>query len=303
MALDTNNRTWRRTVIILVVVTLLAVMWSYWSTFGELADEWALNPLYSHGYLVPAFAAVLLWLRRDRAPAMPLQPSWWALAFLAVGCVMRLGAAYFYFAWPDRISLLFMLFAAALALGGWAAVRWVWPSIVFLVFMLPFPGFVENNLTRPLRHIATLASTNVLQTMGFFAQADGNVIVLSEAELGIVEACSGLAMLSTFVALTVGACFVIQRPFWQKLVIVLSSVPIAVLCNVVRISATGIFMEVADSDFAHRFHHQFHDGAGWLMMPLALVLLLLEFKVLDLIFEIERVEPKSATSRAAPALG
>jgi exosortase len=300
MPTEKQTWTWRRTVILLVIVTSLALMWSYWSTFGELADEWSLNPLYSHGYLVPAFSAVLLWLRRDRMPALPLRPSWWALAFLIAGCAMRLGAAYFYFAWPDRISLLFMLFAVTLALGGWAAFRWAWPSIAFLFFMLPFPGFVENNLTRPLRHIATLASTNVLQTMGFFAQADGNVIVLSEAELGIVEACSGLAMLSTFVALTVGACVVIRRPVWQKLVIVLSSVPIAVLCNVVRISATGIFMEVADKDFAHRFHHQFHDGAGWLMMPLALVLLLVEFKILDLVFEIEPVQPKS---RAAPALG
>lgn len=186
-----------------IALAMGIMVWSYWPTFVELADEWAKNPLYSHGYLVPVFAIALLWIRRDQLPKMPLQPSWWAVLFLLIGSVLRLGAAFFYYAWPDRGSILFMMFAAALAVGGWAAIRWTWPSILFLVFMIPFPGFVENTLMRPLQRVATLASTNVLQTLGFFAQADGNVIVLSEVEMGIVEACSGLRMLSVFVALTV----------------------------------------------------------------------------------------------------
>src|SRR5262245_8119292 len=132
-------KTWtsRQTAVSLVVALILAVLaWSYWGTFVELIEEWSANPLYSHGYLVPAFAVVLVWWRRDRLPAWPLEPSLWAVAFLAVGCVMRLGAAYYYFAWPDRASLLVMLTAVALGLGGWAALRWTWPSILFLLFML-----------------------------------------------------------------------------------------------------------------------------------------------------------------------
>ncbi len=283
-----------------IALAMGIMVWSYWPTFVELADEWAKNPLYSHGYLVPVFAIALLWIRRDQLPKMPLQPSWWAVLFLLIGSVLRLGAAFFYYAWPDRGSILFMMFAAALAVGGWAAIRWTWPSILFLVFMIPFPGFVENTLMRPLQRVATLASTNVLQTLGFFAQADGNVIVLSEVEMGIVEACSGLRMLSVFVALTVGACFVLQRPFWQKMLIVLSSLPIAVICNVVRISSTGILFELADHDFAH---FVFHDVAGWLMMPLALLLLLVELKFLDFIYQIEPLAAKPEVSEVSPLLG
>jgi exosortase len=298
-----NTWNWVAAALALTVVTLLVLAWCYWATFAELAEEWSQNPLYSHGYLVPAFAVALLWLRRDRMPAPPLDPSWWALAFLGVGCLMRLVAAYFYYSWPDRASLLLMLIAASLAIGGWGVLRWTWPSILFLFFMLPFPGFVESGLTRPLRRVATLASTNVLQTMGFFAQADGNVIVLSEGELGIAEACSGLGMLSVFVAMTVGACFVVKRPLWQKVVIVLSSIPIAVLCNVVRISATGMFMELAPSEIARAYHHDVHDWAGYFMMPLALLLLLLELKFLDSIYQIYPMEDGRSAPKAAAALG
>jgi exosortase len=298
-----SNWDWRYTVYLSSGVIAALLAWSYWPVFVELAEEWSKNPLYSHGYLIPVFAVALLWFRRDLVPSFPLQPSWWALAFLFVAASLRLGAAYFYLSWPDRGSLLFMIFAATLAVGGWASARWAWPSIFFLVFMLPFPGFVEAGLMRPLQRVATLCSTNVLQTLGFFAHADGNVIVLSEVEMGIVEACSGLRMLSVFMALTVGACFVLQRPAWQKCVIALSSIPIALACNIARISATGVMHEIADHEFAQFF---FHDVAGWLMMPLALLLLLAELRVLDFVFVIEPTQPKqtveASPTEAAPLL-
>jgi exosortase len=278
----------------LMVVTTLAVLaWVFWPTFVALAEQWTSNPLYSHGFMVPAFAIVLLWLRRDRIPSSPLQPSWWALLFLFIGSMMRLAAAHFYLTYPDGCSLLFMLFGASLAIGGWAAIRWTWPSILFLHFMIPFPGFVESNLLKPLQRVATLCSTNSLQTLGFFAQADGNVIVLSEVDMGIVEACSGLKMISVFVALTVGACIVIQRPVWQKIVIAFSAFPIAVLCNVARITVTGALHETATHDIAQGFHDYW---SAWLMMPLALFLLLMELKVLDLIFVIDAARNDSAPS-------
>src|SRR5689334_18133465 len=115
---------WRYTVPAVAVFAVAVLIWSYWSTFAELAEEWSANPLYSHGYLVPVFALALLWIRRERIPAAPLERTWWAVVFLIIGCVMRLGSAYFYFSWPDRASFLVMLIAAALAFGGWAGLRW-----------------------------------------------------------------------------------------------------------------------------------------------------------------------------------
>lgn len=278
--------------IVVLALSLAAFVWSYWPTLVELGEEWSKNPLYSHGYLVPVFAAFLLWYRRDKIPA-ELHPSWLAVIVLAVAAAMRMGSAYYYYIWPERGSILVMAFAITLAIGGWQAFRWAWPSIVFLGFMLPFPGFVETHVVLRLQRIATIASTNVLQTLGFFANADGNVIVMSETELGIVEACSGLRMLSTFVALTVGACFVLNRPYWQKILIALSSIPIALICNVARITTTGILNETVGRETGEMFH----EHAGWVMMPLALGLLLAELKYLDWIFVVDSNEDPVATPR------
>ena len=71
---------------------------------------------------------------------------------------------------------------------------------------------LENALGPPLQWLATLASTFTLQTLGFMAFAEGNVIQLNDAKIGVVEACSGLSMVITFIALSVGMALVVDRP-------------------------------------------------------------------------------------------
>ena len=86
-------------------VPLLVLLWAYWTALGEAADRWAHDPLYSHGYLVPAFAALLLWLRRGKLTAVELHPSWWGLAILAAAAALRLLGIFFHFEYLDPLSL------------------------------------------------------------------------------------------------------------------------------------------------------------------------------------------------------
>jgi exosortase len=243
--------------------------------------RWNHDPQYSHGYLVPAFALALLWIRRDRLPELPLQPSLWGLALVLAGITMRLTGTYYFFAWFDAASLLVCLAGLCLAAGGLPAWRWAWPSVAFLTFMVPLPHRLAVAMTDPLQRIATLTSTFFLQTVGMPAVADGNVIHLNEVELGVVEACSGLRMLMIFIALSAGVVLVIQRPLWEKLVLLASATPIAIITNVVRITATGILHETAGRAIADAV---FHDLAGWLMMPFALGLMWIELQLLNRLF-------------------
>jgi len=141
--------------------------------------------------------------------------------------------------YSDR--LLAYLAGVIMVLGGWPALRWSWPSIMFLAFMIPLSWRLENALGPPLHWLATLASTFTLQTLGFMALAEGNVIQLNDAHIGVVEACSGLSMMLTFIALAVGMALIVDRPLLERIVLVL----------------------------ADKFYH---DLAGWVMIPFALVL-------------------------------
>lgn len=262
-------------------VPAACLLWAYWTTLGDITFRWNHDPQYSHGYLVPVFAVALLWLRRRRLPELPLRPSMWGLSLVAVAVALRLGGTYYHFAWFDAVSFVVCVTGVVLAVGGRKAWRWAAPSLGFLVFMIPLPHRLAVALTDPLQRLATLASTFVLQTVGLPAVADGNVIHLNDVELGVVEACSGLRMLMTFFALSTAVVLVVKRPLWEKLVLVFSAVPIALLVNVTRITATGILHETAGRAVADAV---FHDLAGWLMMPLALGLMWVELTVLTNLF-------------------
>jgi exosortase len=262
---------------------LLALFgWAYWTTLVDLKHHWDLDPLYSHGYLVPFFACLLLWLRRDMLPGQELRPSLWGLAIVVVAAVLRLGPLYYGFTFTDRYSILVALTGLVLAVGGGTALRWAWPGIAFLLFMMHLPAGVDQSLAAPLRRVATALSTNALQTFGFFAVSEGNVILLSNSELNVAEACSGLNMLVTFVAMTTAVAVLSERSVLQKLIIVASSLPLAVVCNVVRITLTGAVQELYGE--GRTSHLVFHDIAGWLMIVLGLVLLWLELAILKRLF-------------------
>ena len=243
-----------------------------------MADRWSSDPRYAHGYFVPMFALALLWMRRARLDGVKPNKSTWGLAFVALGAAFQLVGGYFHIDTLEGLALLPYLGGLALLLGGWRALEWAWPSIGFLAFMIPLPWRVENALGPPLQSVATMVSTYLLQTLGFMAFAEGNVIQLNEARIGVVEACSGLSMLITFVALSTAAALVVKRPLLDRIVLVASSIPVALLANIARITLTGILHDTVGGHAADTFYH---DLAGWLMIPLALILYWLEIWILS----------------------
>jgi exosortase len=283
----------RRPTIALLLVTLVTLVWAYWTTLADIVERWTTDPQYSHGFLVPFFSLYLLWRGRDQLADRDLQPRWWGAGIVLLAAGLRLVAHLFYQPWLETGSLLICLVGITAAAGGRRALAWAGPAILFLVFMLPLPHSFQSMLGGTLQRVATVASTYALQTLGVPAVSEGNVILLTDTKLGVVEACSGLTMLVTFFALATGVAILAQRNLIEKIVIVLSAIPIAILANVVRITVTGVLFEAGRSNAARVV---FHDVAGWLMMPLALGMLLAELFVLG-----RSIVPEGAVPHGRPA--
>jgi exosortase len=262
----------------------LVFAWAYWPTLGTMAGKWTHDPQYAHGYLVPLFALFLLWRRRAILSSSKPRHEWWGVLLVLFGATLRVAAAYLYFDWLDAASLLPCLAGVCVLLGGRQALRWAWPAIAFLLFMIPLPFRIETAFGLRLQSLATYASTYTLQLIGLPALSEGNTIVLPGGAIGVAEACSGLSMVTTFFALATAVALVVRRPWLDKAVILLSAAPIAVAANVARIAATALAQEWFGREIGQ---HVFHDLAGWLMMPLALALLWLELRLLSFVL----VEP------------
>ncbi len=254
------------------------LLWSVWPALAVMQERWSGDPRYAHGYLVPLFSLALLWLRKDRIAAAKPMPSTWGLVFLGLGAALQLTGGYIRHDSVVGLALLPYLAGICLLVGGWRILEWAWLSIAFLVFMIPLPWRLENALGPPLQSIATTASTYLLQTCGFMAFADGYVIQLNDARIGVVEACSGLSMVMTFIALSTAAALIVRRPLLDRLVLVASSIPVALLANILRITVTGILHDTVGGHAADTFYH---DLAGWVMIPLALALYWVEIWVLS----------------------
>jgi exosortase len=265
---------------LLFVALGCTLLLSYWPTLANMADRWSHDPQYSHGFLVPVFAVAVLWFRRPLEKPQ-LEPSWWGVAFLGAGLGLRLAGATINIEALEAFSLLPTLAGLVLLLAGWEFWRWSWPAIAFLGFMLPLPFQLEIVLAQPLRRLGTEASTYVLQTLGFPALAEGNIIHIDELKLGVADACSGLGMLVTFFALATATAMVARAPLADRLVLVVSAIPIALIANIIRITVTA-WAHSALGESAGKA--VMHDLAGLLMMPLALALLCLELRLLARLF-------------------
>jgi len=288
----------RKATVIAVAAVAASILACYFHVLSHLAYRWSHEEDYSHGFLVPVFSGWLLWKRRQMLATSnaSFQGRWIGLALIAASAGIRWAALNFGFALLEPVALVVCLAGVMGTIGGWRMLHWSWPALLFLFFMIPLPGVLASRMSGPLQRIATLSSTYVLQTLGVHAVAAGNVIWLSQGQIGVVEACSGLRMLVMFAAVTVAAAFLLGGSRWERAVIVISSPAIAIASNVFRITATGLAQELISPDFAHKI---FHDFAGWIMMPLAIALLALERYLLAKLFPTVRVEQRI---RVAPTV-
>jgi exosortase len=263
----------------LIAFSLCSILigWGYWSTILKTSERWSSDPQYSHGYLMPLFSIYLLYRGRSVLESGPLTPSWWAVVPFVIAWAMRMGEASFFYNGLDQLSLSFMFIAMSLALGGRVAARWSWVASAFLIFSVPLPYRLQTFLAGQLQGVATQISTSLLVILGVPAISEGNIIIVENIRVGVVEACSGLGMMMMFAALAAGYGLLSSVPSWVKVSILALALPTAVVANVLRITATAVLLRFNQSDAAKVV---FHDLAGWIMISLGCFMIILESWVL-----------------------
>jgi exosortase len=288
----------QRGMLITLGLTTLLLVLAYWDTLVLVSSAWS-DPLYSHGYIVPIFAIALMWMRWQSFRPVPAIERWMGLAIVVFALVARLIGVYLTVNPLDRISFPVAIFGVLMLVGGWHTIRWAWPGPLFLVFMFPLPSVLEQNVLWRLQTIGSVCSTFVLQTLGVAAFREGNLISVPGSALNIAEACSGLRMVTIFFAMALAMVFLVERPWWDKFVILLSAVPIALIVNIIRITVTGL-LYVAVGPENHLAQKIGHDWAGYFMMPLAMGFLWAELQILErLTIPVDAAQIRPIAGRAA----
>jgi len=274
---------WSRWVVFEWLACVAVLLYVYRSVLVDLWFVWMTNQDYSHGVLVAPFALYLAWRRRSRLAEVKPQPSWLGAGLLVAAFLMRIVGVRCWLGSVERLSLVVAVWGLVLLLAGRQVARLMAGPLLFLLLMVPPPQSVAAAITLPLQRFAARTSAGVLSVMGWDIVREGNVLRLPLQSLEVAEACNGLRMVFAIVTLGVAGvvAFMGRRPLWERLTLVLSMVPVAIAVNVLRIVITGIASEVFPGAVSPA---RAHDVAGWLMMPLALVLLWWEQRFLRRLF-------------------
>lgn len=239
----------------------------------SVVGKWS-DPSWSHGFLIPLFSLYFLSQHKSNILSLKMKTDYLGL-FLLIACLVfyPLNIVHFKVAYFQPLTAIAAIGACVLFFGGWKLIRFTWLPVVYLIFAVPLPGRFQTQLTMPLRLLAAKVSAATLNFVsGMEATARGAVIDVIyngkplDPPLDVAEACSGMRLLMAFVALGVAMAYLHYRPVWQRGVLLASTIPIAVICNIVRVTITGFIYILGDPKYAKGIYH---DGLGMLMLPLA----------------------------------
>jgi exosortase len=264
-----------------VTFVLIAVtFWSYWPTIVALFKDLQRNDDYSAGQLVPLVAIFLVWRERKKLRDCFLKPCW--SGGIALLIMAQMGWAYgllFMFESAERYSLVLTIAGLVLMVAGWKVFRRVIWILLILFLMAPLPGRIHNMISGPLQNVATTGAVFLMEAFGVRVSQQGNVMMLNQdTPLAVAEACSGLRMLTAFIIVAAFIAYMVKRSRLQKAVVLVSSIPVAVICNIIRIFVTAVLMLHVSTEVGEKF---FHDFAGLVMMPIAVLLLFGELWLME----------------------
>jgi exosortase len=243
----------------------------YAQVLVRLAQDWRTDDNYSHGFLVVPLAAYFAYERLPRLAGRTPRPKLLlgglvitgSLALLTAGI---LGSELFL----TRVSLVGTLVGLVLFLGGLDYLRVLAFPLTFLLLMIPIPAIIFTQIAFPLQLIASRLGEGVISLAGVPVLREGNVIVLASTTLEVAEACSGIRSLISL--LTVGivfGCFIDGGPA-VRAGLAMSTIPLAIVTNALRVAGTGIAAHYWSPDVATGFFHTF---SGWLVFFTAFAML------------------------------
>jgi exosortase len=250
------------------VAALLAIC--YGPILSALVSQWNWDPDMGHGFFVPVIAGYIAWQKRTEILSQPAKPNWWGLAVMGWGAlqlyIATLGAEIFL----ARTSFVVTVIGTVLLLGGTQYLKTFAFPLFLLFFMVPIPAIIYNEITFPLQLIASSAAENAIGWLGVPVIREGNVLVLANTSLNVVEACSGIRSLLTLTFLSLVYGYFLERRLWLRIVLFFSTIPIAVIANAGRVTLTGVVASYK-ADLAEG---SFHEAQGWVIFMVALVILI-----------------------------
>jgi exosortase D (VPLPA-CTERM-specific) len=262
---------------LLVCLAVLAALAAFSGSLAELLTRWSRQEEYSHGFLIPFIVALMLWARRDALRASVGRPSWNGPVLIVLATAMLLVGELSAFFLLAQLGFIVGLIGIVLAFGGYSLLRVTFVPLIFLVFAIPLPYFIDSLLSWRLQLISSELGVFFIRLFQIPVYLTGNLIDLGNYKLQIVEACSGLRYLYPLLSLGFLAAYFFHAPIWQRALVFLSTIPITIVMNSLRIALVAVTMDRWGIEMADGALHFFE---GWVIFLACAAILAAEIYLL-----------------------
>jgi exosortase len=249
--------------VLLLVAFRVPILW--------MIDRWAApESYYSHGFLVPLVTLWLVWRDRARLAELNGPGSWLGLGVMLLGLLVLLVSGVLVIFFTSVFGMILVIWGlCGFLFGRRAMTRLIFPMFV-LTFMAPLPLATIDWVSLKMKLAVALISLKLLGAIGILAINDGSTIYLGDAVVTVGNACSGLRSLISLIFLGVLFAYVSPLSFPRRCVLFLSSIPIALAANVVRVFALCL---IAYWRGEQAIRGAVHDTSGYLIFVVAFILL------------------------------
>lgn len=263
-----SNRLADTKIVLCLLILFLALLYSK-IVFGMVSD-WYHDENYSHGFLVPFIAGYLLYQRRAALREAMIRPDSLGLFVFVAGVLQLLlgwlSTEYF----TMRSSLITVLCGVTLYWYGRDVFRVLRAPLLYLLLMVPIPYIIYDSVAFPLKLFVTKVSVWALKLMGVVVWREGNILMFPNITLEVADACSGLRSIMSLLALSVAFALLFHKSLRNRLIIVGLTIPLAIVCNMLRVIGTGFLAQFFGAAAAEGFFHEF---AGLLVFLTAVLVL------------------------------
>ena len=257
----------------LALVSIAIVLYVAREGFGLVTDAWLNKPEYSHGILIPPIVAWLIWQRRRELAKLEFRGSWLGVAVVLLGLGLWLAGNLSTIYAVSQYALVVMIYGIVLSFAGPTVFARIWIPLLMLLFTIPLPNFLYNNLSSQLQLVSSSIGVGFMRLCGISVYLAGNVIDLGHFQMQVVEACDGLRYLFPLMTLGFIVAYFFRAPLWMRALVFLSSIPITVCMNSFRIAMIGLFAEFGNTSLAEGL---LHDLQGWVIFMISAAVLLFE---------------------------
>ena len=259
-----------------IKILIISILFYYLfrDEINTIVTRWLNDGNWSHGFLIPLFSLYFINQHRRQILNVQTKPNYLGLFFMICLIVFYpLNIVHFQYGYFRPLSMIATLGAIVLFLGGWRLIKYTWLPIGFLVFAVPLPARYYVQITMPMRLIAAKIAGVLLDMVSQIETTVTGVIIeviykgqQIKPSLNVAEACSGMRLLMAFLALGVAMAYLHYRPVWQRIILLACTIPIAIFCNIVRVTATGFIYVLIHPRYTQGIYH---NALGMVMLPLA----------------------------------